>query len=72
MREWVSKETWQALHEIFAHFDAQDSWRALFAMIALFRKLAYETSSQLNYTYPETVIVEVVDYLESLYASKTS
>ena len=71
MQEWVSEETWRALHEIFAHFDAQDSWRALFALMALFRKLAYETSSQLKYALPETVIAEVVSYLEMLYSNET-
>ncbi len=66
MQEWVSEDTWQALHHIFAHFDADDSRRALLEMTSLFRKLAQETASHLNYTLPESVIDDVTAYIEGL------
>ncbi|MBZ0291028.1 MAG: aminoglycoside 6-adenylyltransferase [Anaerolineae bacterium] len=67
MQEWVSDETWQALHHIFAHFDAADSWQALLASMTLFRRLAQETAERLAYPYPAQMIREVTAYVEALY-----
>lgn len=71
MHEWVSEETWRQLHEVVGRFDAEDSWRALFASIALFRRLAHETAAKLGYPYPESMIGEVISYVEQLQASET-
>jgi aminoglycoside 6-adenylyltransferase len=68
MQEWLDKETWQQLHEIAGHFDLEDSWRALFASITLFRRLARATASHFDYPYPEVMISEVISYLEVLRA----
>lgn len=67
MQDWVEDETWQALHGIAGRFDSEDSWRALFAMNDIFQKLAQETAMQLGYSYPNTVVSEVIAYLEGLY-----
>ncbi len=53
MRSWVDSEVWQALHSVFAHFDAEDSWNALFSTIELFREMAGETAEMLGYQYLE-------------------
>ena len=53
MRGWVEPEVWRSLHNAFAHFDAEDSWRGLSATIELFRAVARETAGRLGYAYPE-------------------
>ena len=52
MQSWVEPELWQAFFEIFAHFDKEDSCRAVCALMPLYRRLAGETAQQLNYAYP--------------------
>ena len=52
MQSWVEPGIWQAFFEIFAHFDVEDSWRAVCALMPLYRRLAGETAQQLNYVYP--------------------
>ena len=68
MYKWIKPEIWQELHHIIGHFDADDSWRALFASIDLFHKLGRETADQLNYPYPETMIGEAKSYLRNVWA----
>lgn len=51
MQSWVAPDLWQALFGIFAHFDKEDSWRAVCALLPLHRQLAIETAQQLNYSY---------------------
>lgn len=55
MRSWLDESSWQGLSEVFAHFDRQDSWRALFYTMGLFREVAQETAERLGYTYPAEV-----------------
>jgi aminoglycoside 6-adenylyltransferase len=52
MQSWVAPEIWQAFSEIFARFDVEDSWRAVRALMPLYRRLASETARQFNYAYP--------------------
>ena len=52
MRSWVAPDLWQAFFEIFARFDVQDSWRAVCALMPLYRRLASETAQGLGYAYP--------------------
>jgi aminoglycoside 6-adenylyltransferase len=52
MQAWVEPEIWQASFEIFARFDKEDSWRAVCALMPLYRRLASETARHLNYSYP--------------------
>jgi aminoglycoside 6-adenylyltransferase len=70
MREWVSPETWQMLHDSFGRFDVEDSWNALFASTQLFCKLAQEIAVQLGYAFPETMTSEIISYLERLRSGK--
>lgn len=66
MQEWVSVDIWQELHSIFAHFDAEDSWRALFAGMTLFRRLAEETAAKSGFSFPTQMVDEVTAYVEGL------
>jgi aminoglycoside 6-adenylyltransferase len=65
--EWTDSQTREALNNVFGHFDAADSWRALLASIDLFRRLATETASQLGYVYPTTLDKNVTQYVNRLY-----
>jgi aminoglycoside 6-adenylyltransferase len=65
--EWTDSQTRQSLNEIFAHFDAADSWRALLTMIALFRRLGREAAEKLNYSYPTALDDNITRYLNHLY-----
>lgn len=55
MKSWVDSETWHDLHSVFAHFDAEDSQTALISTIKLFRKLAVDTATKLEYPYPHAL-----------------
>jgi len=66
MRDWVSDATWQELHQVFAHFDATDSRKALIASIRLFTRLTQETAAKLDYDYPRRMVEEVTAYIVGL------
>ncbi len=66
MKHWVTDDIWTSLHEVFGHFDSADSWRALFAAIALFRRTADETATILNYVLPKATMAGIVSYVEQL------
>lgn len=55
MKEWVTSSQWERLHDVFAHFEADDSIRALHATCALFSEVAREVGARLGYTYPAEV-----------------
>jgi aminoglycoside 6-adenylyltransferase len=65
IRSWVSEDTWNALHHVFAHFDSADSWLGLKATIELFRRLAIDTSSRLGYSYPDEIDKNISNFIES-------
>lgn len=52
LEEWIDPRARQALPEVFAHYDAEDLARALFATMELFRWLASESAEHLGYPYP--------------------
>ncbi|MBD3231469.1 hypothetical protein GF322_02285 [Candidatus Dependentiae bacterium] len=66
MQSWVSKKTWKSCFDIFAHFDAQDSWQALLKMMNLFRTISKETAKKLGYKYPEHVDTKISSFVEGL------
>lgn len=70
MHDWVSASTWQELHRVFAHFDAEDSWSALFAAISLFTRLTEETAVELDYGYPRQMVIDVTNYITALYHAR--
>jgi len=66
MQSWCSKETWKALDNCFAHFDASDSWKALLAIIALFRTIAMQAAENLGYKYPVTIDKNITDLVQKI------
>lgn len=53
MQSWVDPKTWETLTDVFAHFDVEDSRKALLSTINLFRHLAVDTAKRLHLTYPQ-------------------
>ena len=66
MKEWVEPEVWAQLAGAFAHFDAADSWKALYVSVGLFRSTAQKTAGNLGYRYPQDVDEHLSQYVESL------
>jgi aminoglycoside 6-adenylyltransferase len=66
MYDWVSESTWRELHDVFARFDAADSRKSLIASVRLFTRLAEETAAKRGYTYPQSLVREVTDYILGL------
>jgi aminoglycoside 6-adenylyltransferase len=63
LAQWTDPGTWQALHGVFGHFDAADSWPALFATMDLYRHLATETAAHLGYAYPTALDERVTQFV---------
>jgi aminoglycoside 6-adenylyltransferase len=70
MQSSASKDTWDALHRSFAHFDEKDSWNALENTTNLFRILAHQTAAYLGYDYPHKVDSHISNFINKL-RSKT-
>jgi aminoglycoside 6-adenylyltransferase len=66
MQSWVSKDTWNALHQSFAKFDEKDTWNALENTASLFRTLAHQAAAQLDYNYPNEVDKHISKFINEL------
>lgn len=66
MHEWVGDNTWKALHQVFPHFEAVDSWNGLSKLMDLFVRLAREVASDLDYSYPTDMEKKIASYVETL------
>ncbi len=62
--EWASKETLDELQNAFAHFDREDSLKALLATITLYKRLARDIVKKMQYDYPVTLEKCVCDWIE--------
>ncbi len=60
---WVDQRTWNELQDVFAHFDAADSWRALLASMSLVRRLGQEIQQHSNLVYPQAVDDHISGYI---------
>jgi aminoglycoside 6-adenylyltransferase len=65
MVRWVEPHTWEHLHEVFGHFDAADTYNAMWASIELFRRLAIEVAAARGFSYPASMDHKVCSYLSS-------
>lgn len=68
MEQWASPEVWTRLTDAFGRFGHADSWRALFATLALFRDLSKETAAFLGFAYPDAVDAAISGYINRRYA----
>ena len=53
LEEWALPNTVEELRQAFAHYDAQDIWRALQATMSIFRRISRGLAGQLAYPYPD-------------------
>ncbi|MBO4206518.1 aminoglycoside 6-adenylyltransferase [Micromonospora echinofusca] len=64
--EWADPQTWAEVQEVFGRLDADDSWRALHATMALFGRLGGETARTLRLWYPTRLDHTVRSYVAGL------
>jgi aminoglycoside 6-adenylyltransferase len=69
MRSWVNEGLWNELYGVFAHFDAEDSWKALFNTMELFRRITSETARSLQFSSIEELSGNMMGLLITLKAS---
>lgn len=67
MESWVDESIWNGLHHVFSNFDAEDSWRGLFATMDFFRMIAKEAAEKIGYPYPEEVDGNISRFVMNLY-----
>jgi aminoglycoside 6-adenylyltransferase len=67
LEEWADPRALAALRGAFAHYDAEDVWRALLATMDLYRWLAVETAEQLGYAYPSLGAGQAADLVQQLF-----
>ncbi len=69
MRSWISEDLWKDLHSIFGHFDAEDSWKALFNTMELFRRITAETARSLRFNSMEGLSGNMIGFVNTLKSS---
>lgn len=69
MGSWVSEDLWKDLNGVFAHLDAEDSWKALFNMMELFRHITAETARSLRFNSMEDLSGNMIGFVTTLKSS---
>lgn len=64
LKKYVSPEIWAEFEKTYVGSDIEDNWRALFATIELFGKVAVQVGEQLGYKYPDDLHGRVIRYLQ--------
>lgn len=62
MEEWADPRAVRQLPEAFAHYEADDIWRALFVTMDLFRWVSLETAEKLHYAYPREGMEQAAEF----------
>src|SRR5437764_9210189 len=66
MKEWLDPSLWDELHHCFGRFDSNDSWQSLYSTIQLYRKIAKQTATHLNYSYNLKLDTAISDFISRL------
>lgn len=69
MRSWVTEDLWNDLHGIFAHFDAEDSWKALVNTMELFKRITLKTAESLQFNSMEDLSGKMMGFIKELKSS---
>ena len=72
MGKWADEEVWKQLFNCFGHFEADDSWKALFSSAKLFSRLAREIANIKGYTYPIDLESNILKFCKKLHSKKIS
>ncbi len=70
LEEWTDPRALEGLPQVFAHYDKDDIWRALFATMDLFRWLSVEAAARLGYSYPTFGVERATELVKSLFSGK--
>ena len=70
IEEWADPRARAALSDVFSRYDADDTWRALFASMDLFGWLGRETAVRLGYAYPADLDARVTAWVTSFHAAR--
>ncbi len=70
LEEWADPRARAALSNVFGRYDADDSWRALFASMDLFGWLGRETALRLGYPYPADLDERVTAWVARFHAAR--
>lgn len=62
--EWADDKVKEDIKKCFAHYNKEDIKRALYNTMSLFRWIALEVSSELNYKYPVSVDNKATQWIE--------
>ena len=68
LQAYLPAELWAKLERTFSDADPERNWDALFAMVALFGRVAREVAERLGYAYPERLIAQVSDHAHRMRA----
>lgn len=60
---WASESSLNKLHEIFAHFNAQYSWKALLHAMDLFRDISRQTAQKFSFEYSEDLDYNLSNFI---------
>jgi aminoglycoside 6-adenylyltransferase len=69
IQTWLDDQTLDDLHKVFGHFNVEDSWRALFATMNLFRRLATDLADDLDCNYPVELDQKVTLRIKEIHKS---
>lgn len=67
LEEHVDEDSKNALAGCFSTYDKDDTWRGLYKMIELFKKLSHDVTTKLSIEYPEKSISQIEAYINQLY-----
>ncbi len=70
LKRHLTSEMWSSLAHTYAGASLEESWDALFAMIALFRQAATSVADDLGYLYPHDLDARVTAYAQQVHAMR--
>jgi aminoglycoside 6-adenylyltransferase len=70
LEEWADPRAVEELKGIFAHYDAEDVWRALLATMDLFRRMAVSTAERLGYPYLKQGDERATELVKAIYSTR--
>ena len=66
MNQWIDKEIWHEVSQIFPHCQMEDCWAALSTMIELFRKVSGEIAGEFMLSYPGIIDNNITTFILKL------
>ena len=67
--EWADPRVLAALPNTYGRFTPEETWRALFAMLILYRWLAEETAVKNQFPFPQTAADQILAWIQEIYTA---